>query len=1850
MKQRKKERPAVRTFYNRLLRLPALILSITVLLGILPAAATDSVPKDYVTDGLILHLDAIDNEGTGTHSAEATGWVNLVNPGETIDIRDNAWGTDYLDLNNYIVLPDSVRQAICGKAFTVEFLLEDFDTSKDSGTIRNLMALTGDDEWIASLTEKGATPNDSFVIFMNQAGGNNDGKFCFRTCYTTDGVQYTKVNSSGPDYAKVDAAAINQVTNTITFQSGGNSVWYLDGETASTAKNTSNTVSADGFVVEGSYQTERPPQVIFGAASDTVSNRAFSAKIKAIRIYNRELTAEEAAQNAAADEARYYPQPEYDEDGYIQDGLVVRLDGLNNTGHGHSNSAGVWTNLADPSQSISLNGNSWGTDGQSLSIGAGTGMDYIILPDSVRQAIAGGQFTIEFLMDDYCGSTSQATANIMALTGSDQWIAQIAVPGRTPNDNFVIYQNSSQSTVNFKANDQDVSSDSGKRANVSAGSIDGATNALSYQNGSSTVWYQNGEVQSTSDFVYNYNPNVTSYEGAGAGEVPQVIFGAATDTVSNRVFSGSVKAIRIYDRTLNAAEIRHNAEIDAERFVNRADYERLAQESWNAVIEHNPNQTTCAGLQAYAEEQLSSLAAKHLDVEVADAGGGRYTFTYSAEGFSVSHTLYVDCEYTVDFSAMTELEQDDFLSDLLQYDGGAGLTQCKVEDGVLLYQGNNYPRPVSSIYLPVYYSGDEYVFEAEIAIPETIGGNWATMCFGKSDLSHHFQYAFFKQNDGTGAEFCRENGPANWTGHINTPILDFIGTGEGKISQDKYEDLTSYVTKPEAFFQYKAIVKDDVLYGFIDGVQVLTANLSGNLFAPLNGGFGFNTSGPQLKIKKIRISTDLSGENVDWQFNPRSSYHTDIYEPATDINAAPIVMQSATPDTSDVSGEAARPSALIFDVRTADGVLYAYGGDTLLGTFSDLYVTNQPKTNVGARIALGDTETANALASFVRENGAGNLWVISNDVELLEIVTGAAGTVRGVVDFTGETLRAPGNISHEFGDDYAVTADQVYEYVTYNKPYDQLSAQERYDALFGRGYRTALLPESAVTKEHVHYLQGNLIYVLVETETAVAEEDFYDLIVTGVNGILSKNYKANLAALEGELFEAGGGNILVRGGHVVGHRGDMGNESANPENSVESIVSAAQSGASSVEFDVYMTLDKKLILMHNNNITGYFVYDDDAPLTEEQKEANNVKTITQRSWEGDLEYLHSTYNEDIRMQQLYQLYEAIDTEFPELRLHHEIKDGRTETLNRIIDLMDKYGLRSCSDMMCFTKSVVEYVTSMGISAQYLATVSSYHTPERIYATEIEYRPLNSTWHATWDSMNTEFLEELKHFGQTAYPWPTSDEAVQDAYYVQGYQGFTTDIPHHTDDYIREILPAVDPETGRVTAVVRTLAYHEPGTFDEGSTYVEPWWNSIAGPTEYQLDRFELIPVSGTPVLDNECLTAFGDADDLVAIRCRVQLTGDSSYYVYSESFLPAQKQAVSIGILTEPEKVSYLKGEQLDVAGGTVQVVYNDGSRETIDMTAAMVSGFDPGTVGRQILTVTWAGQTATYYVAVSNAAGGGTSGSSSGRSPAYSIELSAGTGGTISSNVDSAKAGSSVAVTVCTDNGYTVEDVQITDHAGRKVPATVEDGICRFIMPAGGVHVTVSFQKVEIGHTDLQNDGFEDVSEAAWYYEAVNYVVDEGLFNGVSTTMFAPNETMSRAMLVTVLYRMEGEPAVPDESVFPDVAGGSYYEKAVVWAAESGIVNGYSDGTFRPETGISREQMAAILYRYAAQKGGDMSAAISLDAFSDASRVSGFAAEAVRWAVGRQLLSGIGAGMLDPQGYATRAQVAVVLMRFAAS
>lgn len=174
----------------------------------------------------------------------------------------------------------------------------------------------------------------------------------------------------------------------------------------------------------------------------------------------------------------------------------------------------------------------------------------------------------------------------------------------------------------------------------------------------------------------------------------------------------------------------------------------------------------------------------------------------------------------------------------------------------------------------------------------------------------------------------------------------------------------------------------------------------------------------------------------------------------------------------------------------------------------------------------------------------------------------------------------------------------------------------------------------------------------------------------------------------------------------------------------------------------------------------------------------------------------------------------------------------------------------------------------------------------------------------------------------------------------------------------------------------------------------------------------------------------------------------------------------------------------------------------------------------------------------------------------------------------------------------------------------------------------------------------FEDVTEADWFHEAVAYVYDTGLMNGTSGTAFSPNAATSRGMIVTILYRLEGSPAV-GAAAFPDVPEGWYYTDAVAWAAENGIVTGFTNGLFGPNYNITREQMATILYRYAQYKGLDVSAKADLSAFVDAGQVSGYAMDAMAWANQAGLINGMGGGILQPGGSATRAQAAAILMRF---
>lgn len=179
-------------------------------------------------------------------------------------------------------------------------------------------------------------------------------------------------------------------------------------------------------------------------------------------------------------------------------------------------------------------------------------------------------------------------------------------------------------------------------------------------------------------------------------------------------------------------------------------------------------------------------------------------------------------------------------------------------------------------------------------------------------------------------------------------------------------------------------------------------------------------------------------------------------------------------------------------------------------------------------------------------------------------------------------------------------------------------------------------------------------------------------------------------------------------------------------------------------------------------------------------------------------------------------------------------------------------------------------------------------------------------------------------------------------------------------------------------------------------------------------------------------------------------------------------------------------------------------------------------------------------------------------------------------------------------------------------------------------------------------NVDFLDVSRTDWFYYDVRYVCENGLMNGTSRNRFSPYGTATRGMLVTILYRMENEPRCFGSAAFSDVKPGAYYEKAVVWASQNNIVGGYTDGTFRPDAPVTREQLASILYRYTLYRGQDVSAGetTSLTGYGDAQAVSSYALPAMRWACGTGILQGAN-GKLNPSGLATRAQLAAMLHRY---
>jgi hypothetical protein len=179
------------------------------------------------------------------------------------------------------------------------------------------------------------------------------------------------------------------------------------------------------------------------------------------------------------------------------------------------------------------------------------------------------------------------------------------------------------------------------------------------------------------------------------------------------------------------------------------------------------------------------------------------------------------------------------------------------------------------------------------------------------------------------------------------------------------------------------------------------------------------------------------------------------------------------------------------------------------------------------------------------------------------------------------------------------------------------------------------------------------------------------------------------------------------------------------------------------------------------------------------------------------------------------------------------------------------------------------------------------------------------------------------------------------------------------------------------------------------------------------------------------------------------------------------------------------------------------------------------------------------------------------------------------------------------------------------------------------------------------QENSFSDVDENDWFYDAVRYVNKEGLMSGTSLSAFSPNLETTRGMIITILYRMEKQPEITNTSSFSDVSKDAWYHDAVVWGAENGIVKGYNSETFGPDDKITREQLGAILYRYAAYKGYAMKEPSDLSMYLDSGEISSWAVESMRWAVSEGLISGTTSAALEPAGFATRAQTATCLMRF---
>lgn len=376
--------------------------------------------------------------------------------------------------------------------------------------------------------------------------------------------------------------------------------------------------------------------------------------------------------------------------------------------------------------------------------------------------------------------------------------------------------------------------------------------------------------------------------------------------------------------------------------------------------------------------------------------------------------------------------------------------------------------------------------------------------------------------------------------------------------------------------------------------------------------------------------------------------------------------------------------------------------------------------------------------------------------------------------------------------------------------------------------------------------------------------------------------------------------------------------------------------------------------------------------------------------------------------------------------------------------------------------------------------------------------------------------------------------------------------------------------------------------------------------------------------------------------------------IYTAAFTPAAAEAYSpqcrvsssdrktrITLYVSSQK-ALNDGGKLRVGGLTLSDKFTMPSTATVTLLGHELR---PLTIadGAVVSTAEWAGDSDNDDDDSGSSGGGG----GSGRVTNYQIRMSSMQNGQVKSDRTEAAARALVTLTVIPEDRYGLEELTVTSSKGGKLVLTdLGDNRYTFRMPSANVEVAATFKRDGAAVAPMS---FSDVDEDNWFHSAVSFVYERGMMSGTTETTFSPDQATTRGMLVTILHRLEGIPAA-EASNFSDVSREMYYAKAVDWASQNGIVTGYGGseaGTFGPENNVTREQMAAILYRYSQKKGVDMTARGDLSGFTDQDAISAYAKEPMAWAVGMGLISGMGDGTVAPTGNATRAQVATILMRY---